>query len=413
MNGHRTFRGYCRSDGTVGAANYWVVIPMVFCENRNVNVLRETMPEQLGFNRRNKYAGFVHLLKESYENGKPAAEIADIDITSFEYNKKSPVFANIDGIAFLTHQGGCGGTRQDANALCGLLAGYITNPNVAGATVLSLGCQNAQVEILLNEIKKRDAGFGKPLYVLDQQQTGIETDLITNAIKQTFYGLAEAGKNIPREASFSKICLGIETDAADTPGNALAACVSDKLIAAGGTVIISHASRLTGAAHALSGRFADEKAAQYFAELIAKYEYLFSLKGIYSQKQKDGSAKEKYTAAYLAAIGNAAISGVLDYPEKAVKQGLNLLFTSDDSAEAVTALAGSGATVILSANDNVIENPVAPVIKITDYLGRHAAVEAAAERIMDVIGDLAGLDPAGADAEMRNGFIPWKRGISL
>ena len=54
------------------------------------------------------------------------------------------VFPNIDGIRFLTHEGGCGGTRQDAQALCGLLAGYIHHPNVAGATVLSLGCQNAQ-----------------------------------------------------------------------------------------------------------------------------------------------------------------------------------------------------------------------------------------------------------------------------
>ena len=54
------------------------------------------------------------------------------------------VFPNVDGIRFLTHQGGCGGTRQDAQALCGLLAGYIHHPNVAGATVLSLGCQNAQ-----------------------------------------------------------------------------------------------------------------------------------------------------------------------------------------------------------------------------------------------------------------------------
>src|SRR6187551_1317859 len=72
------------------------------------------------------------------------------------------LFKNVDGIKFLTHEGGCGGIRQDAQALCGLLAGYITHANVAGATVLSLGCQNAQVQMLQDEIQKRDPGFSKP-----------------------------------------------------------------------------------------------------------------------------------------------------------------------------------------------------------------------------------------------------------
>lgn len=61
--------------------------------------------------------------------------------------KKQRIFPNVDGIKFLSHEGGCGGTRQDARALCGLIAGYIMHSNVAGATILSLGCQNAQVKI--------------------------------------------------------------------------------------------------------------------------------------------------------------------------------------------------------------------------------------------------------------------------
>ena len=80
--------------------------------------------------------------------------------------KKQRLFPNVDGIKFLTHTGGCGGTRQDAQALCGLLAGYITHANVAGATVLSLGCQNAQVQCLQEEIKKEILHLVKPLYIL-------------------------------------------------------------------------------------------------------------------------------------------------------------------------------------------------------------------------------------------------------
>ena len=52
--------------------------------------------------------------------------------------------------------GGCGGTREDSNNLCGLIAGYLHHPNVAGATVLSLGCQHAQIPILREEIRKRN-----------------------------------------------------------------------------------------------------------------------------------------------------------------------------------------------------------------------------------------------------------------
>ncbi len=74
--------------------------------------------------------------KVSSGDGSAAAEFAQA--------RRGAVFPHLDGIRFLTHEGGCGGTRQDAQALCGLLAGYIHHPNVAGATVLSLGCQNAQ-----------------------------------------------------------------------------------------------------------------------------------------------------------------------------------------------------------------------------------------------------------------------------
>ena len=63
------------------------------------------------------------------------------------------LFKNVDGIKFLNHQGGCGGTRQDAAILGKLLAAYANHPNVAGVTVLSLGCQNLQVEDFKNDLK--------------------------------------------------------------------------------------------------------------------------------------------------------------------------------------------------------------------------------------------------------------------
>ena len=207
----RIFRGYPRSDGSVGTANHWLIIPMVFCENRNIEVLKESLIDELGFARPKKYNMFTRQLKQLYASGLSVQEILDVQFQEDEkLIKNERLFQNIDGVKFISHQGGCGGTRQDAQALCGLLAGYITHPNVAGATVLSLGCQNAQVAMLEEEISRRSPAFDKPLYILEQQKIGLETDLISQALKQTFAGLMIANQAKRQPAPISKLCIGLE-----------------------------------------------------------------------------------------------------------------------------------------------------------------------------------------------------------
>lgn len=160
----RTFMGYHRSDGRVGTANYWLVLPLVFCENRNVEALQDAFNDLF-----NPSGGFYYrrLLREvsrQHREGKDTGELLAIEVSDEEYAPvdNSP-FPNIDGVKFLTHAMGCGGTRDDAHTLCGLLAGYITHPNVAGATVLSLGCQNAQIGLLKREIALRAPTYDRPL----------------------------------------------------------------------------------------------------------------------------------------------------------------------------------------------------------------------------------------------------------
>src|SRR5579859_6046396 len=143
---HQTFQGYRRSDGQVGTRNYWLVVPLVFCENKNIQLLKQALEEELGFAAPTRYRQQVAELAKAYRSGQgdktsgaaPAEETA---------NQRDRLFENVDGIRFLLHEGGCGGTREDSNNLCGLIAGYIHHPNVAGATVLSLGCQHAQIGI--------------------------------------------------------------------------------------------------------------------------------------------------------------------------------------------------------------------------------------------------------------------------
>lgn len=167
----KTFSGYHRPDGQVGTANFWIVVPLVFCENRNVGVIKQAFEEELGFGKRNAYKKYVHEMVQLYREGKMES-IQQVGLNGSNYETNAPLFKNIDGIKFLTHEGGCGGTRQDAEALCALLAGYMNNPNVAGATVLSLGCQHAQADILREKLKLHNPNFSKPLLLFEQQKEG-------------------------------------------------------------------------------------------------------------------------------------------------------------------------------------------------------------------------------------------------
>src|SRR5207342_573807 len=130
---NRIFNGYHRSDGRVGTANYWLFIPTVFCENRNLDVIREALHNELGYAVTEKYKAYTKTLLHAYSNGE------DIEKVTFQPfgggSGLQPPFKNVDGIKFLNHQGGCGGTRQDAGILGKLLASYADHPNVAGVTV--------------------------------------------------------------------------------------------------------------------------------------------------------------------------------------------------------------------------------------------------------------------------------------
>src|SRR5208283_3731952 len=158
-------------------------------------VLKQAFDEELGFVKPNIYRQQVAELVRLSAEGKTKT----IGTLALEPQSHSPtrpqVLENVDGIKFLVHEGGCGGTREDSNNLCGLLAGYIHHPNVAGATVLSLGCQNSQVAILQEQIARRDPHFSKPMFVFEQQQSGSEFKMLSEAIQSTFVGLTEANRS--------------------------------------------------------------------------------------------------------------------------------------------------------------------------------------------------------------------------
>src|SRR5690606_32758695 len=123
-------------------------------------------------------------------------------------------------------------------------------PNVAGATVLSLGCQHAQATILQEEIKKRDAAFDKPLFVFEQQSEGTEQELMQKAIKATFAGLTQANQQTRQPAPLDKLCIGLECGGSDgfsgISANPALGYVSDMLVTMGGSVILAEFPELCG-----------------------------------------------------------------------------------------------------------------------------------------------------------------------
>ena len=444
---NREFMGYHRADGSVGTMNHWLVIPLVFCENRNVEVLQEAFMKALGYQpRQSPYQTIVQQLVDMYQSGKTETEILSTSISLEEIDKDyAKVFPNVDGIKFLTHTLGCGGTRQDAGALCGLLAGYITHPNVAGATVLSLGCQNAQMSILKEEIEKRDANFSKPLVFLEQQQVGNEQTLLQEAIRQTFAGLVGANKITRKPAPLSKLCIGLECGGSDgfsgISANPCVGYTSDLLVAMGGAVVLSEFPELCGVEQELSDRCADDNTAQKFMQLMhtynAKAEVLGS--GFHANPSpgniKDGLITDVIKSAGAAKKGGTSpVTDVLDYPEKITKPGLNLLCTPGSDVESTTAEVGSGANIVLFTTGlgTPTGNPIAPVLKLstnttlykkmTDIIDIDTGpiidgtetIEQAGERILEyVIKVASGELKAKADALHHDDFIPWKRGISL
>ena len=442
----KTFNGYYRPNGSVGTANYWLVIPLVFCENRNIEVLREALVDALGYARKHTYQSQTSDLISLYKAGKTVEEILQADIQANDKeSKKQQLFPNVDGVKFLLHDGGCGGTRQDAQALCGLLAGYITHPNCAGATVLSLGCQNAQAGILQEEIAKRDANFQKPLYILEQQNIGTESELIAQALKQTFVGLIQANQYTRQPAPLSKLCIGLECGGSDgfsgISANPAIGFTSDLLVGLGGSVILAEFPELCGVEQELTDRCLDPEDAKLFSHLVQTYNNRAKAVGSGFDMNpspgniKDGLITDAIKSAGAAKKGGTSpVTSVLDYPEPVKKAGLTLLCTPGNDVESTTAEVASGANIVLFTTGlgTPTGNPIAPVVKIATntklyekmsdiidintgtIIEGEETIEEAGERILDYV-----IKVASGEIEVcavRNGqddFIPWKRGVSL
>jgi altronate hydrolase len=441
----KRFLGYRRSDGQVGTRNYWIVVPLVFCENRNILNLKQAFEEELGFAPEQNYRRQVAELAQLYREGKTELIRTHTTQQNGRGSESRKLFPQMDGIRFLLHEGGCGGTREDSDNLCGLIAGYIHHPNVAGATVLSLGCQNAQISILREQIKRRDPKLEKPLVILEQQKSGTESSMISDAIRRTFEGLVEANKARRTEAELSQLCVGLKCGGSDgfsgVSANPAIGHTSDLLVAMGARTVLSEFPELCGVEQELINRAVSKEVADRFIELMRDYSNRAkAVRASFDMNPSPGNMRDGLLTDAMKSAGAAKkggtspVTAVLDYPEYSKSPGLNLQCTPGNDVECVTAQVGAGASVVLFTTGlgTPTGNPIAPVIKLSTntalaarmpdiididtgpIVSGEATIDEMGEKILDLVVQVAsGEVQTKAEQKNQQDFIPWKRGVSL
>jgi altronate hydrolase len=430
----KTFMGYHRTDGQVGTENVWLFFPLVFCENRNIEILKGIFEKELKKPKENDY----QLLLRSLVNSETGADDA------VSKSAEVDLFENID-VKFIQHQGGCGGIRQDSHSLAKLLAGYVNNPNVAGATVLSLGCQNLQISIFQDALKAINPKSDKPVLIYDQQSIGTIEEMLSTVVKDSFAAIKEANKIVRKPAPLSKLTIGLECGGSDgfsgISANPTLGVLSDKLVALGGTTILSEFPELCGVEQELVNRCVDDKDGKRFLELMQWYEKSVVDAGSgFDMNPSPGNIKDGLITDAMKSAGaskkggTSPIVGVYDYGEYINEPGFTLLCTPGNDVECTTAMVGSGANMVLFTTGlgTPTGNPIAPVVKVSSntqlankmsdiidfntgeiITGDKSIEEMADEMLEFVIQVASGNIKTKAAILNQNDFIPWKRGVSL
>ncbi len=402
------------------------------------------MHNTLGYTVTDKYRSFSKQLLEAYEGGTPL-EDSLLDLQPVAHPSKNRVFKNVDGIKFLNHQGGCGGTRQDADLLSNLLAAYADHPNVGGITVLSLGCQHLQTSDFLADLKRRNPDFDKPVLIFEQQQSKSEERLIKEAILHTFKGLQQINQQERQPAPLRALCVGVKCGGSDgfsgISANPAVGYASDMLVALGAKVLLAEFPELCGAEQNLIDRCVDESTANKFIRLMREYDAQAHAVGSgFYMNPSPGNIKDGLITDAIKSTGAAKKGGtspvvdVLDYTEPAKLPGLSLVCTPGNDVEATTGKAASGATLILFTTGlgTPTGNPVCPVIKVAtntalaDRMGDIIDIDTGpvirAEKTISEMGlEILEYCIKAASGEVvpkavllnQDDFIPWKRGVSL
>lgn len=322
-----TFLGFNRPDGTVGVRNEVWVIPTVGCVNNVATAI-----------------------------AKAASAFAK---------------GSVEEVIAFPHPYGCSQMGDDQEYTRTILADLINHPNAGGVLVLGLGCENSNIDILKEYIGEYDPKRVKFLVsqeVEDEFAEGVEL------CKE----LIDYAAGFEREPiSVSKLIIGLKCGGSDGfSGITANPCVgkfSDILISKGGTTILTEVPEMFGAETILMNRCANEALFNKTVDLINDFKNYFTSHNqtIYENpspgNKKGGiSTLEDKSLGCTQKSGSSLVKGVLAYGERVTTPGLNLLSAPGNDLVASTALAASGAHIVLftTGRGTPFASPV-PTVKIS------------------------------------------------
>ncbi len=325
--GGAAFEGYPRSNGKAGVRNELWIVPTVGCVNTTALRL---------------------------------AEMARIEFGG-----------RFDDIRAYTHNMGCSQLGDDQATTMKLLAGLIHNPNAGGVLVLSLGCENNNLEVFKPYLGEIDGDRVKFLVTQDVEDEYEEGMKLLRELDKNAGGM----KREPVPAA--KLVVGFKCGGSDAfsgvTANPLCGRLCDRIVREGGSCVLTEVPEMFGAEHLLMARCVDEPTFNQTVDLINNYKDYFTRHGqvIYenpSPGNKAGgiSTLEEKSLGCVQKGGSAPVVGVLGYGDPVEKHGLNLLTGSGNDQVSCTNLTCSGATIICftTGRGNPFGAPV-PTVKVS------------------------------------------------
>ena len=320
-----TFYGYRRPDGRVGVRNRVLILPASVCATDTARIIAQQVEGAISFN----------------------------------------------------NQQGCSQVAPDQQLTMDVMAGYAANPNIYGTVMVSLGCENCQMDLVVKAIEERT---NKPLKQVIIQEAGGTLKAVDMAVRYAKEMVAEASMLQKEEFPISELIVGTECGGSD-PTSGLAAnpaigAMSDLVVQAGGTSILSETSEFIGAEHILARRAINKEVHDRIYEITSRFEAHFHAvgedvrQGNPSPGNKAGgiTTLEEKSLGCIHKGGHSPINAVYDYAKQVEsKQGLVIMDTPGNDPASVAAMVAGGAQVIVfsSGRGSPVGHPIAPVVKVT------------------------------------------------
>ncbi|WP_325200831.1 UxaA family hydrolase [Oscillibacter sp.] len=287
------------------------------------------------------------------------------------------VASQVEGAVTFHNQNGCAQIPSDQQLTMDVMAGFAANPNIYGTVVISLGCENCQMDLVVEAILQRT---NKPLRQFIIQECGGTIATVEQATRAAREMAQEASKLRREEFPVSELLLGTECGGSDpTSGlaaNPLIGETCDRIVDQGGTAVLSETTEFIGAEHILARRGATPEIQRRIYDIVHRYEEALKLvgsdprEGNPSPGNKAGgiTTLEEKSLGCIHKGGHRPVNAVYDYAKQMKPgEGLVIMDTPGNDPSSVAAMIAGGCQIVVfsTGRGTPTGNPVAPVVKLT------------------------------------------------